>query len=44
MKAIAIREANRLDIVERADPGERGPGEIRVALHASSLNFHDYEE
>ena len=23
-------------------PGEPGPGEIRVRIHASSLNFHDY--
>lgn len=28
--------------VERADPGIPGPGEIRVRLHANSLNFHDY--
>ncbi|QSR85269.1 NAD(P)-dependent alcohol dehydrogenase [Methylacidimicrobium sp. B4] len=32
----------RLRMVERADPGVPGPGEIRVRLHASSLNFHDY--
>lgn len=25
-----------------ADPGQPGPGEIRVRLAASSLNFHDY--
>lgn len=25
-----------------ADPGQPGPGEIRVRLTASSLNFHDY--
>jgi NADPH:quinone reductase-like Zn-dependent oxidoreductase len=25
-----------------ADPGQPGPGEIRVKLQASSLNFHDY--
>jgi NADPH:quinone reductase-like Zn-dependent oxidoreductase len=24
------------------DPGQPAPGEIRVRLHASSLNFHDY--
>jgi NADPH:quinone reductase-like Zn-dependent oxidoreductase len=24
------------------DPGPLGPGAIRVRLHASSLNFHDY--
>ncbi|WP_334078866.1 zinc-dependent alcohol dehydrogenase family protein [Microbulbifer sp. M83] len=33
---------DRLEITERPDPGEPGPGEIRVALHATSLNFHDY--
>jgi NADPH:quinone reductase-like Zn-dependent oxidoreductase len=45
MKAIEIRAPgglDRLDIVDRADPGQPGPGEIRVALHGSSLNFHDY--
>jgi len=25
-----------------ADPGAPGPGEIRVHLHATSLNFHDF--
>lgn len=24
------------------DPGQPGPGQIRVKLHASSLNFHDF--
>lgn len=32
---------DRLLLEERADPGDPGPGEIRVALHGSSLNFHD---
>ncbi|MBB3166391.1 zinc-dependent alcohol dehydrogenase family protein [Rhizobium laguerreae] len=32
---------DRLGIVERNDPGEPGPGEVRVAIHATSLNFHD---
>lgn len=32
---------DRLTMENRADPGEPGFGEIRVALHASSLNFHD---
>ncbi len=32
----------RLRVVELPDPGEPKPGEIRVRLHASSLNFHDY--
>jgi NADPH:quinone reductase-like Zn-dependent oxidoreductase len=32
---------DRLRPVTLADPGAPGPGEIRVRLHASSLNFHD---
>ncbi|MET0375268.1 MAG: NAD(P)-dependent alcohol dehydrogenase [Rhizorhabdus sp.] len=31
----------RLTLAERPDPGAPGAGEIRVALHGSSLNFHD---
>lgn len=30
-----------LTLVDRPDPGEPGPGEIRVRVHASSLNYHD---
>ncbi|WP_458095102.1 zinc-dependent alcohol dehydrogenase family protein [Roseomonas sp. WA12] len=44
MKAVVVRSPgglDRLEMVERPDPGPPGPGEIRVALHASSLNFHD---
>jgi NADPH:quinone reductase-like Zn-dependent oxidoreductase len=33
---------DRLHVRERAAPGEPGPGELRVRVHASSLNFHDY--
>ncbi|WP_343525949.1 NAD(P)-dependent alcohol dehydrogenase [Sphingomonas sp.] len=33
---------DRLRMVERPDPGTPGPGMIRVRLHASSLNYHDY--
>lgn len=33
---------DKLELGEQAAPGEPGPGEIRVRLHASSLNFHDY--
>ncbi|WP_016853579.1 zinc-dependent alcohol dehydrogenase family protein [Halomonas smyrnensis] len=33
---------DRLELGEQPAPGEPGPGEIRVRLHASSLNFHDY--
>jgi NADPH:quinone reductase-like Zn-dependent oxidoreductase len=44
MKAIKLRAPGGLDRLERvdiADPGAPGPGEIRVRLHANSLNFHD---
>ncbi len=45
MKAIELRSPgglDRLESVDRGDPGQPGPGDIRVALHGSSLNFHDY--
>ncbi|WP_137871772.1 NAD(P)-dependent alcohol dehydrogenase [Sphingopyxis sp. 2PD] len=45
MKAIQLRAPASLDnltLVDIADPGDPGPGEIRVRLSASSLNFHDY--
>ncbi|WP_267348420.1 NAD(P)-dependent alcohol dehydrogenase [Sphingomonas sp. GM_Shp_2] len=44
MKVMALRAPiglDRLAMEDRRDPGEPGPGEIRVALHGSSLNFHD---
>lgn len=44
MKTIAVRNPATLESLElqnRPDPGEPRPGEIRVRLHASSLNFHD---
>ena len=44
MRALALRPPFGLDhltIEQRADPGEPGPGHIRVALHGSSLNYHD---
>ncbi len=44
MKTIAVRNPASLDSLEvqdRPEPGEPGQGEIRVRLHASSLNFHD---
>jgi NADPH:quinone reductase-like Zn-dependent oxidoreductase len=31
-----------LQIIEAPDPGTPGPGEIRVRIRASSLNYHDY--
>lgn len=45
MKAIQLAAPgglDRLQLVDMADPGAPCPGEIRVRLHASSLNFHDY--
>ncbi|MFC4167247.1 zinc-dependent alcohol dehydrogenase family protein [Teichococcus aestuarii] len=45
MKGIVLHAPGGLDRLERAemdDPGAPGPGEIRVRLHASSLNYHDY--
>ena len=45
MKAVNVRSPgglDKLELVEQAEPGEPGPGEIRVRVHASSLNFHDY--
>lgn len=45
MKVITLASPGGLQCLSVADqpaPGEPGPGEIRVRLHASSLNFHDY--
>ena len=33
---------DHLKISDGAEPGEPGPGELRVRIHASSLNYHDY--
>ena len=44
MKAIRVPDGgglDRLQVSEMEDPGQPGPGEIRVRIHASSLNFHD---
>src|SRR5690625_2763812 len=44
MKAMVVRNPASLGSIEQValtDPGQPGPGQIRVALHASSLNFHD---
>ncbi|MBY4899172.1 NAD(P)-dependent alcohol dehydrogenase [Cupriavidus sp. AU9028] len=46
MKAIIVRSPGGLDKLELAelpDPGQPGPGQIRVALHATSLNYHDLQ-
>lgn len=45
MRAIQSRAPASLDnlvAVDMADPGDPGPGEIRIKLQASSLNYHDY--
>lgn len=45
MRAITIASPGGLDklaLSDRPDPGTPRAGEVRVALHASSLNFHDY--
>ncbi|GHE20836.1 zinc-dependent alcohol dehydrogenase family protein [Halomonas urumqiensis] len=45
MQVVTLSSPGGLDqlaVVEREAPGEPGPGEIRVRVHASSLNFHDY--
>jgi NADPH:quinone reductase-like Zn-dependent oxidoreductase len=44
MKSLIVRAPgglDRLEVSERPDPGAPGPGQIRVALHATSLNYHD---
>lgn len=44
MKAIRLEHPSRLETmrqVDMPDPGGPGAGEIRVRLHASSLNYHD---
>ena len=45
VQSIRVGSPASLDTLAPAtspDPGEPGPGEIRVRLAASSLNFHDY--
>lgn len=45
MKAVTVSAPgglDRLKVVNLADPEGPGAGEIRVRLHASSINFHDY--
>lgn len=45
MKGIRLKAPGGLDhfhVVDLPDPGAPGPGCIRVRLHASSLNYHDY--
>jgi NADPH:quinone reductase-like Zn-dependent oxidoreductase len=45
MKVVRVRAPgglDRLELGEAADPGAPGPGQIRVRVHATSLNYHDY--
>lgn len=45
MRAIQLRAPASLDnlvLTDLSGPGDPGPGEIRVRLTASSLNFHDF--
>jgi len=44
MKAVRLHRTAGLEslhLADIADPGAPGPGEVRVRLHASSLNYHD---
>ncbi|MPW08587.1 zinc-binding dehydrogenase [Paraburkholderia sp. CNPSo 3155] len=45
MKAVRIGSpatVDSLQVVDLADPGQPGAGQIRVRIRASSLNYHDY--
>jgi len=45
MKTIILNSPGGLDqlrLTDSLEPGEPGPGEVKVRLQASSLNFHDY--
>jgi NADPH:quinone reductase-like Zn-dependent oxidoreductase len=45
MKAVTVTAPgglDRLKVVDLPEPAGPGAGEIRVRLHASSINFHDY--
>jgi NADPH:quinone reductase-like Zn-dependent oxidoreductase len=45
MKTVKLRAPGGLDHLERVDapePNAPGAGEVRVRIHASSLNYHDY--
>ena len=45
MKSIHLVSPGGLDhlsLTDAADPGAPGAGQIRVRIHASSLNYHDY--
>lgn len=45
MKAMRLRHPAGIDQLKHEDlpdPGEPGPGQVRVRVRASSLNYHDY--
>ena len=45
MKTVTVTSPGGLDnlkVTDQAEPGQPGAGEIRVKLHANSLNFHDF--
>jgi NADPH:quinone reductase-like Zn-dependent oxidoreductase len=45
MKAVVARKPAKLqsmEVIDLPDPGTPGVGQIRVRLHANSLNYHDY--
>lgn len=45
MKVVRLQAPGGLDRLyygDADDPGAPGPGQVRVRIHASSLNFHDY--
>ncbi|MDN7135516.1 zinc-dependent alcohol dehydrogenase family protein [Pseudidiomarina terrestris] len=45
IKALRLKEPfglENIQVTEMDDPGEPGPGEVRVRIKASSLNYHDY--
>jgi len=45
LKAVIVKAPgglDRLEVVDVPEPGDPGPGEIRVRVHASSLNYHDF--
>ena len=46
MRAIVVRAPgglDRLELRDLPDPGRPGLGQIRVAVHATSLNYHDLQ-
>lgn len=45
MKALRLKSPGGLDHIvmdEVPDPGQPGPGEVRVTIQANSLNYHDF--